>query len=120
MRWFRRNRRLGSRIALVAIAVQLALSFAHLHLDGIGLTPTAALAAAVVDAQLPSDKPDGLPARDCPTCALLQMAGASLPAAPPPLPLPTVLRSYFATFDAFLLTSQHCSACRARAPPQIS
>jgi len=117
MRWFRRNRRLGSRVALFAIAIQLALSFAHLHLDAIGLAPNAARAATTVDAQFPSGNPDSLPAGDCPACALVHMAGAALLASPAPLPLPSLFRANFGTFNKFRLITWHCASCRARAPP---
>ena len=33
MKWFRSNIRHGSRLALFALAVQLALSFGHIHLE---------------------------------------------------------------------------------------
>ena len=34
MRWFRSNIRAGSYVALLALAVQLVLSFGHVHLNG--------------------------------------------------------------------------------------
>lgn len=34
MKWFRRNKRTGSRLALFALALQFVLSFGHFHIDG--------------------------------------------------------------------------------------
>ena len=36
MRWFRTNVRFGSRLALLALAVQIALSFVHAHFGNVG------------------------------------------------------------------------------------
>src|SRR5258708_38223893 len=46
MLWVRTNRRIGAAVALFALAVQLALSFRHVHLDKAALFAPAALAPA--------------------------------------------------------------------------
>jgi hypothetical protein len=45
MRWFRRNVRFGSWCALAALAVQLVLSFGHLHIATSGVAATALASA---------------------------------------------------------------------------
>jgi hypothetical protein len=52
MGWFRSRSRLGSYLALFALAFQLAVSFGHVHLDHIA--PTSALATTLASAQPPT------------------------------------------------------------------
>jgi|SRR6516164_10137737 hypothetical protein len=91
MRWFRSRIRLGSRLALFALAIQIVLSFGHVHLDGIAAANPAA--AGVVDPGnalpvAPVDKSDGALGHYCPVCALIHLAASALPALPPALSLP--------------------------------
>ena len=86
MKWFRTHIRNGSRLALVALAVQLVLSFGHFHAD-----PARAAGTATVSVQLPdntSHAPDQHPADACAICAVMAQAGTVLAATPPVLPLP--------------------------------
>ena len=57
MRWFRRNVRFGSWCALVALAVQLALSFGHLHIATSSAAATALASAAEPLTGPPEDRP---------------------------------------------------------------
>src|SRR5262249_15070748 len=93
MRWFRRNMGFGSWCALFALAIQLVLSFGHLHFAS--SAATAALAAAAADslADTPDDQPTPTKhsrvADYCTICASLHLAGlltASPPSVPAPLP----------------------------------
>jgi hypothetical protein len=85
MRWFRRNMRFGSWCALVALAIQLGLSFGHLH-----FASTAAAAALASAAAEPAGAADDPPvptkhsrvADYCTICASLHLAGL-LTAEPP-------------------------------------
>ena len=52
MRWIRTHRRLGSRLALFALAVQLVVSFGHVHLDKIAPSSAAASAVSLLDTAL--------------------------------------------------------------------
>ena len=56
MHWFRRNVRFGSWCALVALAVQLVLSFGHLHIVTSGVA-AAALASAAAPLAGPAEDP---------------------------------------------------------------
>jgi hypothetical protein len=94
MRWFRSRARWGSCLALFALALQLALTFGHLHLDGIasGGAPAIASAQAPTGAQ-PAPDPDGdkSPARAnhyCAVCAVIHLASSVSPVEGPSLPLP--------------------------------
>jgi hypothetical protein len=104
MRWIRSHVRLGAWCALFALAVQLVLSFGHVHLNGGSSTsvPSAlstrlmapAPSAASEAPALPADQDsDGQAGRFCDICALIQLAGSVTPAAAPVLASP-------ATFDA--------------------
>jgi hypothetical protein len=98
MHWFRSCSRLGSYLALFALAFQLAVSFGHVHLDHIA--PLSADAIALVNAQPSSEEANAPPSPTgredladdlCPICTLIHLAGAMVPADKPPLPLPTIL-----------------------------
>ncbi len=56
MRWFRSNIRRGARLALLALGIQLALTFGHVHLDGVALGKTTP-SAITLHASLPSADP---------------------------------------------------------------
>src|SRR5262245_2598724 len=78
MRWFRQNVRFGSWCALVALAVQLVLSFGHLHIATSGVAATA-LAAAESFSGAPEDSPapskHSRVADYCTICASIHLAG---------------------------------------------
>jgi hypothetical protein len=127
MGWFRSRAKWGSCLALFALAVQLALSFGHVHLEAgapvgghasrlLGIY-SASPAAAAID---PAGKESPALADDsCPICALIHLAGALVPTAAPALPrLAAFGRVPFAAAAEFDLTRTHyCSPLGARAPP---
>jgi len=125
MAFFRSRSRLGSYLALFAIAFQLAVSFAHVHLDHV--SPRAAAARALTGAPAPSEEVNAPSAPadhktlgddGCQICALIHLAGTIVPAETPPLPLPRlVLRLQHETAIAFDLTAPHRVLFQARAPP---
>jgi hypothetical protein len=124
MRWFRANTRFGSRLALVALAIQLVLSFSHIDLCDLGAGPAKA-AVAAADAVLsgpgknaPADKSDR-PA-SCPICALIQLAATATPSVPPALPLPmTPGHIRPEASGQRLLAASAQFPFRARAPPAV-
>src|SRR4030095_14957201 len=95
MRWFRSNLRSAGWFALVAMALQLALTFGHLHLR------ISSAASAQLAAKAAGTPPDGssLPTKPrvadehCAVCTLIQMAGAAAPVAAASLPLPAHVSS---------------------------
>ena len=94
MRWFRDNVRQGSWAALIALAINLALSFGHVHaIDGKGqVHHSDVLVAAIASADHEPGKPDEDHADYlCPIC----MASAAVASAV--APTPPVVRVEFVT-----------------------
>ena len=117
MRWFRRHIGLGSRLALFALAVQLVLSFAHVHVADVGRAP--AVAAAVSGCgDAPTPKSDGPVDPGCAICGLIQLAATATPSAAPALPLALAsAHARLAAADEFLLAPSPRLLFQARAPP---
>ena len=124
MFWFRSNTRFGARLALVALAVQIVLSFGHVHLYGFTLASAKASPAAMADAAVvvPANAPksDGSAGADCAICALIQVSAAAMPAAAAALPLPSNLDSSWLSAPlALALAASPHFLFQARAPPAI-
>jgi hypothetical protein len=124
MRWFRANTKFGSRLALVALAIQLILSFSHIDLCDFGAAPAKAATLAVGSGPSgpgkapPVDNPDRR--ASCPICALIQLAATATPSAPPALPLPMTPGHIRAeASDQLLLAASAQFPFRARAPPAV-
>jgi hypothetical protein len=121
MKWFRSNIKHGSRLALLALALQFALSFGHFH--------TAAQAAPAIQsgfsqvlttANGPAQQPDSdqLPADACAICVVVALASTALFATPPSLPLQQAVDHSYLTADAgFVHLNSAASAFQPRAPP---
>ena len=135
MKWFRSNIRQGSRLALFALAVQLALSFGHFH--AIAAQPAPAIQSGATQSDISyagslaapdavnkstqpaSDHDSDQPANDfCAICAVVAMTNASMVATPPPLPLPQAVEFVYLTIDAeFVDPNSARVAFQPRAPP---
>ena len=116
MNWFRKHLKHGSRLALLALAIQFVVSFGHFHEAAaqavqIGLSEAgpasaaeqAALVAAgeAAQSQAPSDHDnDRHPANACAICAVLSLANNYLFATPPVLQLPQAIELLHLTIDA--------------------
>ena len=89
MRWFRDNVRHGSWLALVAIAINLALSFGHVHVAGQvsdrGLI--AAVLGATDNGKAPGHSDDPQADYLCPICIASSAIANALASAPPAIPL---------------------------------
>jgi hypothetical protein len=112
----------GAGLALIALMLQLVLTFGHVHAPPAVSNGLVLLSKVFVPGGSGSGDPadKGLADSDCPTCALIQLAGTSTPALAPTLPLPAVddfitLRPHA---ELALATSPHFRT-RARAPPAI-
>ena len=111
MNWFRSNIRQGSRLALLALAIQFVLSFGHFH----GIAAQAAPAIQQISQQAPSNQQ---PADPCAICAVMALANAALFATPPLLLLPQAVEFLYLTTDAEFVHLAHGSvAFQPRAPP---
>ena len=113
MKWFRRNIRTGSRLALFALALQFALSFGHFHFDAAKAAPDFRTQSDLVQLQvqaLPADATsqaqqqpashdnDQTSHEPCAICAVLSLAGSMVFSTPPLLLLPDALEFlYLAT-----------------------
>jgi hypothetical protein len=117
---FRYGGRFGSWLALIALAFQLAVSFGHVHLDGVRIVSKAAAVgqpshtAQSLPAQQPGDKDDY-----CAICASLYLAANSFVPLPPPLPVPLLPSSEILHIDygAALSVAPRRLAFQSRAPP---
>ena len=146
MKWFRSNIRHGSRLALLALAIQLVLSFGHHHGAvafaapviaaqagdagaPAGTTTTAkqpAAQTAAVDDSAPAlavtpAKPAPNPNHDgdnCAICGVMALAGTVLFTEPPVLLLPEAYHFLYATTDAeFSHLKSKRVVFQPRAPP---
>jgi hypothetical protein len=117
MKWFRTHIRNGSRLGLLALAIQLVLSFGHIH-PASAQAPTG---AAIESLHLPADQlpaPDQHPADNCAICAVMAMAGTMLFATPPILQLPQAAEFlYVATLVEFVHLDAFNAGFQPRAPP---
>jgi hypothetical protein len=119
MRWFRWNRRWGSYPALFALALQLVLSFGHVHLDGLGATAPVA-ASQSGNSSHPGKSRGSVPDADefCAICAVISMSGALVIPQPPALAFTAPPHdAFFADLAAILVTRHERGYFQARAPP---
>ena len=119
MQWLRSRLRVGSWVALFALAVQLVLTFGHVHLDGRSGNSSVRIETAA-GAVAPAGH-DGSKAADdyCAACALIHLAGTLVPAAAVALPLPLVFGQLHRPHVAlrFALPASPPASFAARAPP---
>ena len=122
-RWLRYDRRIGSWLALVALAIQLAVSFGHFHSDATQRTDAAgatqspqAHAAKSLPARQPSDDGDDY----CPICASIYLAANSFVPEAPHLPVPLVSQDV-EPFDSIadILVLPRRAPFQSRAPPLV-
>jgi hypothetical protein len=137
MKWFRSNIKTGSRLALLALAIQFALSFGHFHglaahaapaiqadtaLSDLSYASRLAASVAVSESaqqQPASDHDSGQqPTDPCAICAIISLANSLLLATPPLLLLPQAVEFLYLTTDAeFTHLNAVRTAFQPRAPP---
>jgi len=140
MKWLRSNIQHGSRLALLAMAIQLLLSFGHFH--GVRVDASANEIASITspdasslhrsegaraeqtaddtDASSPSpSRSDHKLPDDCAICAVVAQANATTLTAPPLLILPEVTDLHFKIADVeFVRLNSTPNAFQPRAPPR--
>jgi hypothetical protein len=79
--------RLGSVLALAALALQLALSFGHIHAEDFAPASVQASSQAAHGSGTPAD-PDGDDHHGCAICATIALLGTLVVPAPPVVALP--------------------------------
>jgi hypothetical protein len=123
MGFFRSRSRLGAYLALFALAFQLAVSFAHVHLEHARpIAPGARAQVAAEQGSAPSGPSDheGLADDLCPICNLIHLAGTLVPAEMPPVPLPQVFGGLrLNPVVAIDVPASHRVVFQARAPPIV-
>jgi hypothetical protein len=118
MNWFRANIRLGSRLALFALTLQLALSFGHFHAIAAAPAPGAQAMSAIGPAQPAADHEPESAIDLCMICAVTAMANAALFATPPALPvLQSVSFQYLIASAGLRSPASTRAAFQPRAPP---
>jgi hypothetical protein len=119
MGWVRIKRRCGSWLALAAMALQLVLSFGHVHVDRLS-SGSAGIAASQPPAS--QHKPAQHPASEaddyCAICAAVHLTSSSFLPDAPLLPAPFASRTieHFGYFN-FTSVSPRRAAFQSRAPP---
>jgi hypothetical protein len=115
MKWFRKHVKHGSRLALLALVVQFALTFGHFH--GVAVQAAPAIQSAQHE---PASNPDSdqQPNDACAICAVIALANMALSATPPLLLLPQAVEFLYLTTDAeFVHLNSAILAFQPRGPP---
>ena|SRR6516165_5274751 len=119
MHWFRSRSRLSSCIALFALALQLVLTFGHVHLDRAAGNAAASIELSADSTPSPDSKdtPDGAD-HYCAVCALIHLGGTLVLAEAPALSVPVALEGWTPpTAPNSVAVVSTPAAFAARAPP---
>ena len=123
MRWFRDIMRQGSWLALIALAMNLGLSFGHFHAidskaSGRGIAAVAASIASPDDGQKQGNPVDSHADYLCPICMAATAMASALASAPPALPLEfTNLTIDRTIISVLVLVEPPRAAFQSRGPP---
>jgi hypothetical protein len=125
MNWVRSTVRPFARLALFALAVQMVVSFGHMHPDDLGL-PSLATAhwahfpsGATQALTRPTDQHQ-YPSSDdyCPICASMALLAIGAPSLPPVIVAPPqISRVLSSPASLYLVATQATLSFQARAPP---
>ena len=121
MRWVRDNRRIGAWAALFAFAVQLVLSFGHVHLDKLTFSSPAAASVQLASGDSGAPQPKHTGSDDyCAICASIALVASSvLPEAAQLAPPISVPSSSAPEFLAAQSVFELHTSFQARAPPAV-
>jgi hypothetical protein len=126
MRWLRHRRKFGGLLALFALALQLGLSFGHIHTEELFGSGRAAPSASVGDHArwLSSDQRTNQTSSDhsddyCAICATTYLLSSSfVPKAPQPLPPTFISRPVeHSSSVAAIFVAPRRAPFQSRAPP---
>ena len=134
MKWFRNNVKHGSRLALLALAIQFALSFGHFHaataapaiatnltqvdLEHAPIVAAPDAASEAAQQPSPSNHDSDRSTEACAICAVISLANNLVFSAPPLLLLPQAIELLYLTTDAeFAHLNSVRSPFQSRAPP---
>jgi hypothetical protein len=102
MNWFRWNAGACTRVALFALAFQMAVSFGHMHADDLGLAPSSAAdqsrSTSAQTPAAPAKQDDSSTLGDyCPICASMALLATGIPVLPPFLTVPVPIARIWAS-----------------------
>jgi hypothetical protein len=121
MRWFRDNIRHGSWLALIALAVNIALSFGHIHAIAGQNAPRGRIMAALASSDHRSTQGDSDHSQAdylCPICIAAGAMANALAAAPPIVSLQLTETAVDRTVvPVRIVLEQPRAAFRSRGPP---
>jgi hypothetical protein len=121
MEWIHRKRQSGAYLALVVLALQIVLSFGHVHLSTVRDVSLSAATHQITPTQAQSQPPAQNPGGDddyCAICVSMFLVSTSYTPAPPVLPVPAVFQRIGHSFDnAGDLAEPRHPAFQSRAPP---
>jgi hypothetical protein len=119
MGWVDRHKRRGAVLALIALALQMMLSFDHVHLNGLPQNSHYRIVQRTATAQTAPQVPANNPSDDyCAICASIFLASSAFAPAPPQLLIPTNFQRVGHCFNAARSLAESLRlAYRSRAPP---
>lgn len=126
MTWFRSRIRPVTRLALFALAFQMAISFGHMDADELGLPsldligPNHVVLNAIHAAIAPAgrDRVPAAPEGYCPICASMVLVATAFPSLPPVLVVPSLGRPEWpGPKPAEGISPKLALSFQARAPP---
>jgi hypothetical protein len=123
MRWFRDTIRQSTWLALIALAINLGLSFGHFHAidgntSGRGIATVAASIASPDDGQRQGNPDDGRADYLCPICMAATAVANALASTPPALPPELYNATIDRTIEPVLaLVEPSRAAFQPRGPP---
>jgi hypothetical protein len=123
MRWFRNTIRQGTWLALIALALNLGLSFGHFHAidakaSGRGIAAVAASIASPDDGDRQGNSDDSHADYLCPICMSATAMANALTSTPPSLSLDLVNVTADRTIEsALVLVEPPRAAFQSRGPP---
>lgn len=127
MTWFRSRIRPVTRLALFALAFQMAVSFGHMDADELGLPslvgPTHVVLNAIHAAITPvsRDRVPAAPDGYCPICASMALVATAFPSLPPVLVVPPQGRPEWpGPKPAEGISPKLALSFQARAPPTLA
>lgn len=121
MRWVRANTRFGARLALLALALQLLLSFGHIHPEDFAFSSpskVAMLSATALDGGPSSDRDERAGHDYCAICATISLASTLL--LPEPVSLPILVAREYKWQPSYYVERLNFNlhiAFQARGPP---
>jgi hypothetical protein len=125
MYWFRSRIRSFAQLALFGLAVQMVVSFGHMHRDDLGLPPLATahwahfLSSAAQAVAGPAGRDQYPLSQDyCPICASMALLATGAPSLLPVVVAPPLISSIWSSpASLYLVATQAIFSFQARAPP---